>query len=193
MAKIDFNRLVSKIQDEIRLVSATLKDKGSNRFGRALLVALGAPAVCYFLVYTPAQRKLDLIDGELKVARDAAKHADTYKDLKDKVNNTYSLLPLPKDRANFLSDAVKEALRAEVIVPTDFQPPNDTDVPGGVVQSLSITMRVKFPELMAFLARMETHKPLIHVNSLELKKNTGQLGYNDVVCGVSTIILPGRF
>jgi hypothetical protein len=193
MTKIDFNRIIYKIQDEIRLVSATLKDKGGNRFGRALLVALAVPCGCYFLVYKPAHGRVLLVNGQLLVARNAAKHAEAYKDLQYRLDLAYSQLPSPSDRTNFLSDAVKEALRADGIVPISFQPPNDIEGPGGVVQSLSITMRVKFPDLMAFLARMETHKPLIHVNSLELKKNTGQLGYNDVVCGVSTIILPGRF
>jgi hypothetical protein len=193
MAEIDFNRLVTKLQDEIKLISSTLKEKGSERFGRTLIAALGAPFACYFLVYAPAQKKLSLIDGELRVARETAKHADTYKDLKERLNLTYSQLPLPKDRANFLSETVKEALRAEGIVSTDFQPPNDTDVPGGVVQSLSITMRVKFPELMAFLARMEASKPLIHVNSLDVTKRTDQIGTNDVICGLSTIILTERF
>jgi len=192
MAKIDFSLLVDKIQDEIKLISATLKDKGSNRFSRTLITALAVPFGCYVLVYMPAQKRLSLVDGELRVARDAAKHADTYKDLKDRLNIAYAQLPLPKDRANFLSDTVREALRAEGIVATSVQPPNDVEVAGGVVQSLSITMRVRFPELMAFLARMESSKPLIHINSVDVAKKTEQIGVNDVTCGLSTIILLER-
>ncbi len=193
MAKIDFDHLISKIQYEIKLISATLKDKGSSRFNRTLITALAVPFGCYLLVYAPAQKRLSLVDGELRVARDTVRHAETYKELKDRLNIVYAQLPLPKDRANFLSDAVREALRAEGIVPTSVQPTNDADMPGGVVQSLSITMLVKFPELMAFLARMESSKPLIHINSMSIMKKTEPIGFNDVTCSLSTIILPERF
>ncbi len=193
MAKINFSDAVQKTQDEIKLIMGTLKDKGTNRFGRTLAIALALPAASYFLVYTQAQKRLDQVDGELEVSRNSAKHADTYKELKDRLNMVYMQLPLPKDRADMLSEAVKEALRAEGIVSTSFNPPADTDMAGGVVQSLGINIRVKFPEMMAFLARLEAHKPAIHVSSLDLSKQSTPIGANNVSCTLSTIILTERY
>jgi type II secretory pathway component PulM len=193
MTTIDLSRAVDKIQDEIKLITATLKDKGANRFGRTLFIALAVPYGAYYLLYTPAQKRLSQVDGELQVARSTAKHADNYKDLKSQLDTTYAQLPLTKDRANFLSDAVKEALRAEGIVPTSFNPPVEAELQGGTVQNLGIMMRVKFPELMAFLSRMETSKPMIHVNAVDIAKRSSPIGVNEVNCGLSTIIMAQRF
>jgi Tfp pilus assembly protein PilO len=192
MANINLTAVVDKIQDEVKLITATLKDKGSNRFGRTFLIALALPAGAYFLVYGQAQKRMDAIAGELQVARNTAKHADTYKDLKDRLLTTYPQLPLPKDRADLLSDVVKEALRGESIVSLSFRPPTETEMPGGIVQNLSINIRVKFPELMAFLARVESHKPAIHVSNIELAKKDAPMGTNEVNCTLSTIILMER-
>ncbi|MCX5793958.1 MAG: GspMb/PilO family protein [Elusimicrobia bacterium] len=193
MAKIDLNQIAGKVQDEIRLLSSTLKEKGSERFSRTLSIALVVPIVCYFMVYARARKRLNAVAGELAMARATATYLDTYKDLKSRLDYSYAMLPLPKDRANFLSDAVKEALRAEGIVATDFQPPSDVEVPGGVVQNLNIRMRVKFPELMAFLTRMESSKPVIYINNLDISKLSEPIGLNDVSCGLSTIIPLERF
>lgn len=193
MVKIDLNHVAGKIQDEIRTISSTIKDKGRERFSRALLVALAVPCAIYFGVYARARKQLAGVAGQLQVARDTAKHLDTYKDLKNRLDYSYALLPQPKDRANFLSETVKEALRSEGIVATDFQPPSDIDVPGGVIQNLNIKMRVKFPELMALLVRLEANKPLIYVNTLDIAKLNEPIGLNEVSCGLSTVILTERF
>jgi hypothetical protein len=192
MANINLSAVVEKIQEEVKLISATMKDRGSNRFGRTFLIALALPAGSYFLVYSQSQKRLSAISGELQVARNTATHADTYKDLKDRLSTTYAQLPLPKDRANLLSDVVKEALRGEGIVPLNFNTPTETEMPGGIVQNLGITMRVKFPELMAFLSRVEGHKPAIHISSIDLTKKDTPIGTNEVSCTLSTIILLER-
>jgi len=194
MAKIDISRYVEMIQAEINIVSATFREKGANRFGRALALGLSLPCAAYLLAYAPANRKLSSLDSVLAMARTTAERADTYKELKDRLSAVYTQLPPPKDRGNWLSDTVKEALRSEGIVPTQFKPPQEEESSGVVVQNLSIVMSVKFAEMMSFLARLEATKPLVQVTSLDLsKKEEPQLGRNDVNCSVSTIILTERY
>jgi len=193
MQKPDFNRIVEKIQNEIKLVSSTLKDKGTNRFGRAILVALCVPLAAYQLVYAPSKKKLYNLDGEIKTAQTRAQNVDTYSELKTRLNMAYAQLPLPKDRANWLGDTVKEALRSQGIVASGFAPPTEEETNGVVVQDLNITMDVKFSDLMGFLARVEATKPMLLVTHLEMTKKVEQIGRNEVTCGLRTIILTERF
>ncbi|MBI5240844.1 MAG: hypothetical protein HY926_10260 [Elusimicrobia bacterium] len=192
MVKVNLSAVIQKIQDELKLVMGTLKDKGTSRFGRMLVVAIAMPAVSYFMVYTKAEQRLAEVGGELQVSRNAAKHADTYKELKQRLDETYALLPRPQDRADLLFETVKEALRSEGIVSTSFNPPNETEMTGGVVQNLGINIRVKFPELLAFLARLEANKPAIHISVLDLTKKQAPIGSNEANCTLSTIILTER-
>jgi Tfp pilus assembly protein PilO len=193
MANIDINHYVVLVQDEIKLVFSTLKDKGSERFGRALIIGLGLPVAVYMLVYGPADRKLSHLDNDLNAARNTAKYADSYKDLKDRLVYAYLQLPLPKDRKNFLTDSVKAALHSQKIVATEFRPPTDEESNGIVVQNLSITMNVKFSDLMAFLTQIDATKPMIHVSAVEIMKRAEPIGRNDVTVGLSTIILTERY
>ena len=193
MERIDFNRVVETIQDEIRSVFGTLKDKGANRFGRALALSLALPFAAYLLIYTPAMRKLAHLDDELSRARLMARQADDYNQVKNRLLVAYSKLPLPKDRANWLSDTVKEALRSENIVASQLPAPSEEDVHGIVTQNLSIGMNLKFSELMALLTRLEASKPLIHISRVELTKNSTPLGNNTVNCVFSTVIFTERY
>lgn len=194
---MDINSYVVMIQDEIQLIASMLRDKGRERFGRTLILGVGLPAAAYFLFYGPAKKKFSDLDNRLQTAQTMAANADTYKSLKDNIERAYARLPLPKDRTNWLADTVKEALRAEEIVPSQFNPPVEKETNGIVEQSLTISMSTKFPELMGFLARLETIKPSVYVTSLEVAKKDPKEGEiiarNEVSCTISTIIFTERY
>ena len=192
MEKIDIGLYVELGQAEIKLVAATFRDRGANRFARALLLAVLVPGAVYYLLYSPARRKLANLGHELAVARIAATHSDTYKQLQERLSSAYAKLPLPKDRGAWISDTVKDALRAQEIVVSQFTPPTEEESGGNTIQTLSIKMTVQFAELMAFLARLEANKPVLRVTSLELGKKE-QPGSNDVGCGISTLILEEHY
>jgi hypothetical protein len=185
---------IETVVSEITLSLATIKEKGANRFARTLIVALAAPLAVHILLCSPAKRKLANLDGELKAAATMASNADTYKELKDRLSLVYSLLPLPAQRSDFLPDAIKEALRSENIIATQFNPPVESETEGILVQNISINIRARFPEMLAFIDRLENSRPLIHVSSLDIQKKGGTLpGENEVTCTIGTVIFTERF
>ncbi len=195
MKKIDLNVYVDWIQDEIKLVAAILAEKGPRRFHRALALLCVLPLAVYLFVYAPAQKKLSTLAADLQTARTAAENAKTYKELKDLLAAPYAQLPLPKDRTDWLSDTVKEALRAEDIVPSRFMPPSEEEANNAVIQTIHITMSVKFSEMISFLARLEALQPAVYITSLEVAKQSSpaQIGRNEVSCSISTIIFMERY
>lgn len=193
MDKRTFESLIAAIQGDIQTAVATLKDKGLRHFSRAALVAMALPLAAHVLVYAPAKRRLSQFDNEFRLARNTAEHADAYKGLKDRLLAVYALLPPAQVRSSYLADSIKEALRAESIVASQFNPPVEEAVDGAVIQSIVITMSARFPEAMAFVSRMERSKPLIYVHSLEITKKADMPGFNDVTCGLSTVFPTERF
>ena len=195
MKDIHINVYFQAIQDEIMLVASTVTAKGVNRFYRALVLAMVLPFAAYILLYAPARRKLSTLDADLQTARDTAKNAATYKEFKDRLAAAYVQLPLPNDRTEWLSDTVKEALHAEGIVPIRFMPPSEDESNNAVIQTINLTMVVKFSEMMLFLARLEAIRPAVYVTSLNItkKSSASEIGQNDVSCGISTIILTERY
>ncbi|HAM36834.1 MAG TPA: hypothetical protein DEB40_13430 [Elusimicrobia bacterium] len=193
MIKINAWGLLDRVKDEFKLITATIQEKGVNRFGRVLILSMAVPFCVYKFIYLAADGKYGKLDKELSVAKTTSQYADSYKQLKSSLLAPYDELPPAQDRAKWLSDKVRDALRAEGLVATQLQPPQEEAGSGSIVQSLNVMIDVSFPELLAFVARLEESRPRIHVRFIELAKKPHTLGRNEVTCIVSTVFITERY
>lgn len=175
------------IQSEIQIVSATLRDKGRKRFDRPLVTGLALVAGSYYLLYMPPQQKLSTLERRIETARATATNADTYKELRDQLRSIYAVLPKPKDKDRFLTEAVIETLKAEGLVSESIKPPDEQVQDSLAFQKVLVTAEVPFTSLVAWLARLEASKPFLHVNSLTLQKSKNP-GQASITVGLSTIV-----
>lgn len=191
--QFDLNRVVNALQEEARLVSFTLKDKGTARFTKAVGIAVAMVAASHFFVYTPPVKKLARLDKKLAEAQATAQYADAYKEMRERLNALYSRLPAEKDRSQWLHATVVESLRAEGLIADSILPPSESEQSGLVFQSVSVQLTTRFPDLMRWLARIEGTKPMIHVASLSVAKKSGQPDQTDAAVILSTVIPKVRY
>ena len=67
-------------------------------------------------------------------------------------------------------------------------PPAETEQSGFVMQTLSVSIALKFSELISWLNRIEGNQPIMHVGNLEISKRDDPLGSNSVTCEIGTMI-----
>jgi type II secretory pathway component PulM len=79
-------------------------------------------------------------------------------------------------------------MKAENIMSDSIVPPSEEEANGLVVQRLSVSIQLKFADLISWLNRIESNKPLLRVTSIELAKRDDPLGANTVTVQLSTII-----
>ncbi len=191
--QFDLNRLVNALQEEARLISFTLKDKGTARFTKAVGISAAVVAAAHFFVYTPPLKKLAKLDKKLAEAQATAQYADAYKELRERLKAIYSRLPDEKDRGQWLHSTVVETLRAEGLIADSIQPPSESEQSGLVFQTLSVQLTARFPDLVRWLARIEGTKPMIHVASLSVAKKSGHPDQTDAAVVLSTVIPKVRY
>ncbi len=184
-------KLLEQVQSEGQLIANTLREKGSKRFERPIVVCLAVLLGSYYLLYLPPQRKAQGLQRRIDTARQLSQYTGAYKDLHSQLQAIYSQLPKTSDRTSFLTAAAVESLKAEGLTSDSIRPPDETTQSGLVYQRLTITAEVKFTELISWLARLEASKPFIHVNSLELAKSK-RLGYCTISVVLSTIVPSGE-
>lgn len=173
---------------EISIVAGALKEKGGKRFGRAFGVAGFLIFAAYAGVYMPPQKKSERLQSEIDRARIIAGYGAQYKDLREQLSVGYSRLPALADREQWLSNSVRDSLNAGNLVTEDFKPVREEEVNGLVFQHSAIAMTSKFAEFYDWLLRLESAKPMMHVETLELSKKMDKVGLNTVECSVETVI-----
>lgn len=181
---IDIPALLEKVQGEISFVNSTIKDKGSNRFSRPIIIGGLLVFGSYWFVYAPPGKKLAGLARQLDTAKATAQFADAYKDVHARLYSIYPLLPRP-EQASVTANIV-ETLRLENIISDSLQPPSESEVAGLLHQNVSVTMTVGFSELLAWLLRVEAHRPVLHLSSIEIRKKNREKYEAQVV--VSTVI-----
>lgn len=187
--KIVVGRLIATVQTEVEIVSATIKEKGAERFGRPLVVGLIALLIGHQVLYKPAQKKLAGLNRAVQAAQATSKYADEYMALRSQVLAAHSQLPSMKDKDTWLFERVREALGAENLVSPTLAPPSQSEISGLSIQKMTITVDLKFPQLVSLLYRLESVKPAVHVTMLDLTKGTnGTIGMNRAVLEVSAVI-----
>lgn len=191
MANIDFARLLEKVQSEASFVNTTIKDKGSKRFGRPLVISGLVIFLSYWFIYKPPGEKIAGLQKKIDTAKATAQYADQFKDIRLRLLMIYSKLPGPESPG--VSDLIVESLKAEGIIPDSLQPPVESEIAGLRVQTVNVTLTVKFSELMAWLLRLEHSKPALHLQNIELRKKSTPIGRNEVMCTLVTAVPKVRY
>lgn len=190
---IDLKPLADFATAELEMVVATLKEKGGKRFGKAFGIAGIMVFVTYAGLYAPPKKKAARLQAEIDAARQLSEFGVQYKDLRDQLGATYVQLPQMKDKEMFLSNAVIDSLKAEGLTPETFQPVREQEQAGLVFQVSNIAMPVRFNEFYSWLVRLETAKPLMHLQTVELTKKSDLIGVNTVQAEIATVIPKKRF
>jgi type II secretory pathway component PulM len=193
MAAPNLDVYIAAIGDEISIVVATLREKGTKRFGRALAAAGIVVVGAYVCIYMPPQKKSARLQSEIDKAKMMADYGMKYKDLRDQVNIAYAGLPALADRSQWLSNSVRDSLLVGGLEPEDFTPVKELEVNGLVFQTSSVSLTLHFAEFFDWLLRVENAKPLMHMNSVEMNKKSERIGFNVVSCDIATVIPKKRF
>lgn len=189
----DFNVYVSAATEEINIVIGTLKEKGAERFGRALGGAIFLVFVAYMGIYLPPEKKTSRLQAQIDRAKQMADYGTQFKDLRDQLNGAYNGLPALNDREQWLSNSVRDSLLVGGLEPENFTPVKENELNGLIFQTSSIALTVRFSEFYDWLLRIENAKPLMHMNSIDMSKKSDKIGYNGVTCDISTVIPKMRF
>jgi type II secretory pathway component PulM len=191
MAKFDaetFAKYLQKAQQEVSMVISTLRDRGRERFTRTFGIGVLAVFFSYWFVYQPPLKKLAGLQRKIDAAKAAATYADQFKDLRDRLNALYNQLPPLTGRDRWLTNAVLESMKAENIMSDSIVPPSEEEENGFVMQRISVSIQLKFADLMSWLNRIEATRPLLHVGSVEMGKKDEPLGANGVSVEIGTVI-----
>lgn len=191
--KIDPNVYVAAISEEINIVVGTLKEKGAERFGRAIGGAVFIVFAAYVGIYMPPQKKSARLQAQIDHAKQLADYGVQFKDLRDQLNGAYNGMPALTDREQWLSNSVRDSLLVGGLEPENFTPVKESELNGLVFQTASVAMTVRFSEFFDWVLRVENAKPLMHVNSIDLVKKADKIGYNAATCDISTVIPKKRF
>jgi hypothetical protein len=191
--KLDPKVIIAAVSEEVSIVVGTLKEKGAKRFGRALGGAVGIVLGAYVLVYLPPQKKSAALQSQIDEAKLMANYGTQFKDLRDQVNGAYAGLPSLTDRAQWLSNSVRDSLLVGGLQPENFTPVKENDLNGLIYQTSSVGLTLRFSEFFDWLLRVENAKPLMHMNSITLTKKSDKIGLNNANCDIATAIPKKRF
>ena len=192
-ANFDPQGILNAVKAEIDMVLATLRDKGVKRFGKAFGLGAAFIGAAYYLVYMPPQSKISRLQREIDAARAMSESGVAYQDLRNVLAGSYGTLPLLKDQQQWLNNAMIDSLRADNLTPESFRPVVETESSGIIFQSSTVQLTLKFNDIYAWLLRLESANPLMHVGILEVSKKQEMLGLNSVSCSVMTAIPKKRF
>ncbi|MBI3553310.1 MAG: hypothetical protein HY077_12515 [Elusimicrobia bacterium] len=191
MAKLNaeqFAQFIRGSQEELGVVFSTLREKGTNRFGRTLAVGFIGAFFSFHFVYQPPMKKLAGLNKRISAARATAQYADQFKDLRDRLNLFYAKLPPVSSRDRWLTETVLETMKAENMISESIMPPDEQVQAGFVFQRLNVSVQLKFSELIPWLNRVEGNKPMLHIGALDLGKRDEPLGVNGISCEIGTVI-----
>jgi Tfp pilus assembly protein PilO len=184
----DLKRWAMALSSEIQSLKDGLRDKGPKYFARPLGISAMLVFASYHYVYKAPQQAMVQVLGELDAAKATAQYANDYQDLKDRLNRLYSSLPKTRDPATWLLSEVRDSLRQEGIVPDSFSSPTDEAGIGYKLVSMTISLTTSYPQLAAWVARIERSKYLMHIKDVKLVKMQKSIGMNTVDVTITTII-----
>jgi hypothetical protein len=189
----DLKPYAEAVIQEFNTLYNTLREKGAKRFGRAFGAAAFAIFAAYAGVYMPPQQKSNRLQAEIDRAKVMADFGAQFKDLRDQLNGAYQGMPQINDREQWLSNSVRDSLNVAGLVTEDFKPIREQELNGLIFQVSAVTLSLRFSEFFDWLLRMESAKPLMHVQSVELGKKRENVGFNTVSCDIATVIPKKRF
>jgi hypothetical protein len=192
-AKIDLKPYVEFISDEISTVVRTVKEKGGKRFGRAFVIAGSAVFAAYFMVYAPPQKRSARLQDEINQASLLAQYGAQYDSTLSQLNAAYARLPTMKDRDQWLFNSVRDSLDAGNLVTESFKPVKEVELQGLIYQVCDVSMSLRFSDFYDWLLRLESARPLMQLQMLDLTKEDDPLGYNEAACQIATVIPKQRY
>ncbi|MBI5629466.1 MAG: hypothetical protein HY921_01135 [Elusimicrobia bacterium] len=188
MIMADLGEWLESARNEARIINSTIRERGLNRFLRPILFGGIIVYICYSMVYQKPGRQLAGLNKKIEASRATSQYADNYKTLRDRLGEVRALLPTVKERDRWLTGAILDSMRSGNILADSILPPDEVEQSGLVFQKVSVSLELKFPDLVAWLSRMEDAKPLMHIASFDLSKKADRPGRNGVNCTIATII-----
>ena len=173
--------------------TTNVRDKGTKRFQRAMMVAGLMIAGAYLGIYMPPQKKASELQAKIDKARQLMTFGEQYVSLRNQLSLAYSGLPSTSDREQWLSNSVRDSLNASSLLTEDFKPVRELESNGLISQASSVALTLRFAEFYDWLLRIESAKPLMHVQVIELRKKQDQIGKNGATCEIATVIPKQRF
>ncbi len=191
--KSDPSYLIELIGGEVNLVLGTLRDRGGKRFGRAFGIAGFLVFAAYVGVYVPPQQKSSRLQAQIDKAKALSDYGEKYKAIRDLLNSAYSGLPVVDDREQWLSNSLRDSLSASGINVEEFKPIREQESNGLIAQTSEVSLALTFTELFDWILRVESAKPMLHVQLIEVVKKKEKPGMVEVRAEISTLIPNKRF
>ncbi|OGR86324.1 MAG: hypothetical protein A3J74_11445 [Elusimicrobia bacterium RIFCSPHIGHO2_02_FULL_57_9] len=174
--------------NQARVALSTIKERGAKHFSRCFILGAIAVFACYSLLYVPTRSKLALLEKETERARAKVGYVDQYEDLYGRLSRLYSFLPDSTKRNAWLINTLIQSMKAEGVSSEAIPMPMEEEKADLVFQKVSVPATLKFSQLVPWLDRLNSTKPMIHVFSLSLEKKEDRPGDNKIIFGISTII-----
>lgn len=187
LKEFDFGKFVEDVQNEIQMISATIKEKGSNRFFRPIVICVTFIFGAYNFVYLPPVSKIKQLQRRIDAARATAQFSDSYKDLNGQLDAAFGKLPTVKERERWLADTLLETLKAEGLISDSIVPPEEATSHGLAEQRVQVVLTAKFSETYALVRHIEALKPAMHIANIDITKGD-RLEMNQVNVTVGTMI-----
>jgi hypothetical protein len=189
----DLKPFIEILLREGETVLSTLRDKGAKRFGRAFASAGFLVFGSYMLLYRPPQSKSEKLDAQIKTAKMMHDYGEQYTLLRDQLVGAYGRLPNVNDREQWLSNSVRALLDAGKLETEDFKPTRESEKNGLIFQTSSITMNLRFSDFYGLVLRVESAKPIMHLQRVDLDKKTDvtdtkSIGVALANCDIATVI-----
>jgi hypothetical protein len=178
---------------EFSITSSTLREKGGHRFSKAFMFGAVLVLGSYALIYSPPQKKSSLLARRIEAAKARAEFGEQYKTVADQLGLAYKRLPADSDRAQWLSNSIRDSLSAGGLVTEDFNPVRETENGGLYYQVSMVSVKLRFSEFFDWLLRIEAAQPMMHVQSVEIMKKLGPVGVNTATIEVATVIPKQRY
>ena len=191
--KIDPNVVLGAVKSEVNLIVSSFRDKGAERFSKAIAISGALIAAAYFLVYLPPQKKIARLQREIATAKAMSQSSSAYQLLRGELSGSYGNLPHLKDQQQWLSNAMIDSLRADGLTPENFRPVDESESSGLIFQTSTVQLSIKFMDVYFWLLRLESATPLMHVSSVEITKKNELIGMNGVTASVMTAIPQKRY
>ena len=185
----DINRKIRHLQRDFGDTIFVLKNKGLKYFQRVWLAAFLIIFIPYKFFYQSMDNEIASLEMRIKTARAANKYAKTYNDSMGNLLIVERRLPPASKGTGWLSDISISSLKEENITPDSVSSVHQVQSGKLIKQSISVDFEAKFPEIFAWLYKIEHDRYLIHVDSLQIKKEG--LDENKVHCTLSTLIQGG--
>ncbi|MDE2489692.1 MAG: hypothetical protein KGM24_02515 [Elusimicrobia bacterium] len=191
--KIDLKPYVELVTEEISMVVRNVKEKGGKRFGRAFGIAGVVIFIAYAGVYAPPQTRSARLQKEIDEAKLLEHYGEQYDTTISQLDAAYARLPTMKDRDQWLFNSVRDSLDAGGLVTESFKPVKEVELQGLIYQVCDVTLSLRFGEFYDWLLRLESAKPLMQLQTLDLAKTMDSSGYNEASCEIATVIPKRRY